>query len=296
MSELVPPTSRVMRSSCPAAAPGCLAADDAGGRTGEEEAHRAAAGDVGAREPPARLHDLERGRHPGIVQAPREVGEIAPHRRLDVRVEGGDRGPFVLAERGVDLARERDLELRMLRACELPYPALVLRVDEREEQAHRDAFGSGGDEPVERISHRGFVERLDDLARRADPLLHPDPHGARREEHRGLGVEPDLVHLASHLAPDLEGVAEPLGGDDSEPAALSLQHRVGRHRGAVRELGQGAGLDPLRRKALDGRERRLAGVRRRARHLEHEGWAPVAHAHHVRERAPHVHPDSGSGP
>ena len=184
----------------------------------------------------------------------------------------------------------------MFGARDLPYPAFVLRVDEREEQAHRDALGSGGDEPIERVTHRRFVERLEDLARRSDPLLHPDPHRARREEHRGLGVEPNLVHLASHLAPDLEGVAEPLGGDDPEPPALSLQHRVGRHRGAVRELREGAGLDPFRREALDGRERGLAGVRRRARHLEHEGRAPVAHAHHVRERAPHVHPDPGSGP
>ena len=143
---------------------------------------------------------------------------------------------------------------------------------------------------------RSLVERLDDRSIRADSFAHPEPHRAWGEKDRGLGVEADLVHLLPHLAPDLEGVPEPLGGDDSEPSALSFQHRVGRHRGAVRELGEGPGLDSLRREALDGRERGLAGVRRRARHLEHDGRAPVAHAHHVRERAPHVHPDPATGP
>ena len=76
----------------------------------------------------------------------------------------------------------------MFRAGNLPYPVLVLRVDEREEQTDRDALGARRDEPVERGPHRAFVERLDDLAARPDPLPHPDPHRARREEHRGLGV------------------------------------------------------------------------------------------------------------
>ena len=147
----------------------------------------------------------------------------------------------------------------MLRVRDLPHPALVLRVDEREEQADRDAIGPRRREPVERVPHRGFVERLDDLAARPDPLPHPEPHRARGEEHRGLGVEPDLVHLLPHLAPDLEGVPEPLGGDDPEPAALALQHRVRRYRGAVRDLRESTGLDPLRGEAGDGRERGLAG-------------------------------------
>ena len=182
----------------------------------------------------------------------------------------------------------------MLRARDLPYPALVLRVDERKEQADRDAFGSRRNEPVERGPRRIFVERLDGLAARPNPLPHPEAHRARGEEHRRLGVEPDLVHLAPHLAANLEGVAETLGGDDPEPAALSLQHRVGRHRGAVRELGNRGGRNPLPGKAFDGGEGRLAGVRRRARDLEHEGRAPVAHADHVGECAAYVHPDAAA--
>ena len=275
---------------------GRLSADDARRRTGQEEAHGAAAGDVRAREPPARLHHLERRRHPGVRETRGEIGKVAPHRWLDVRVEGGDRGPFVLPERGVDLARERDLEVRMRRAHDLPYPALVLRVDEREEEAHRDALGATGDEPVEGVPHRALVEGFDDLPGRTDPLPNADPHRARREEHRRLGVEPDLVHLLAHLAPDLEGVPEPLGGDDPEPAALAFEHRVRRHRGAVRKLSERACRDPLRREALHRGERGLPGVRGRARHLEHDGRAPVAQANHIRERASDIHPDPVSGP
>ena len=183
----------------------------------------------------------------------------------------------------------------MFRAGNLPYPALVLRVDEREEQADRDALGARRDEPVERGPHRAFVERLDDLA--AGPTRSRTPiRIARDARNTGVwGSSRTLVHLSPHLAPDLEGVAEPFGGDDPEPTALAFQHRVRRHRGAVRELREGAGLDPLRRKARDGRERGLAGVRGRARHLEHERWAAIAHAHHVGKGAADVHADPVSG-
>ena len=51
-----------------------LATDDPGRRTGEKEANGAAAGDVGAREPSARLHDLKRRRYSGIREPSCEVG------------------------------------------------------------------------------------------------------------------------------------------------------------------------------------------------------------------------------
>ena len=178
----------------------------------------------------------------------------------------------------------------MLRARYLPHPALVDRVDEREEQTHRNALGALRDQPIERGPHRSLVEGLDDLAVRSDALAHHEAHGARGQKHRCLGVESDLVHLTAHLAADFEGIAEPLGRDDADPTPLALQHRVGRHRGAVRKLGDGAGFDAVpRRQPLDCGDGRIAGVRRSARHLEHDGRPTLAHAHDVRERPPDVH-------
>ena len=103
----------------------------------------------------------------------------------------------------------------MLRARHLPHPALVGRVDEREEQTNRNALGTFRDQVIECDSHRFLVERLDDFAVRSDALAHHAAHGARGQKHRSLGVEPDLVHLTAHLAADLEGIAEPLGRDDA---------------------------------------------------------------------------------
>ena len=166
----------------------------------------------------------------------------------------------------------------------------MLRVDEREQQADCDALGSRRGEPVEGGAHRIFVERLDDLAVRSDPLTYPEAHGAWREKYRGLGIEPDLVHLAPHLATDFEGVAEPVGRDDPEPAALAFQHRIGRHRGAVRKLCDGAGLDALLlRQPFHRRDGRVAGVRGGARNLEHDRRPSLALAHHIGERAAHIH-------
>ena len=273
--------------------PGGLATDDPGGGAGQEQPHRTAARELRARESAARLHHLERSAYAGLFETGPQIGQVAAHRRLDVRVECGDRGALVLPERRIDLARQRDLQPGIRLARDLGHPALVLRVDEREQQAHRDALRAHRDEAFERGPHRGFVERLDNLSPRPDPLPHPQAHGPRREKDRGLGIEPDLVHLAPHLAPDLESVAEPLGGDDPEPSAPALQHRVGRHRGAMRDLRDRARLDPLlRRQPLHRGEGRVAGVRGRARNLEHDGRPPPAHAHHIRECAAHVHSHS----
>ena len=271
---------------------GCLTADDTRRRAGQEQANRAVSCKLRARQSAPRLHHLERSGHTGVAETRPETGQVATHRRLDVCVEGGDRGALVLAKRGIDIARQRYLKTRMLLARHLSHPALVHRVDEREEQAHRDALGALRDQPIERGPHRALVERLDDLAVRSDALAHDEAHGARGQKHRSLGVEADLVHLTAHLAADLEGIAKPLGRDDAEPASLAFQHRVGRHRGAVRKLDDGAGFDTLPgRQPFDCGDGRVTGVRGGARNLEHDGRPSLAHAHDIRERPPDVDSD-----
>ena len=136
-------------------------------------------------------------------------------------------------------------------------------------------------------AHRDFVERLDDLAARSDALAHAEAHGARREKHRGLRVEPDLVHPAPHLSANLEGVAESLGRDDSKTAALAFQHRVGRNRGAMRKLRDGPGFDPfVRGQPLDRGDGRVAGVPGGAWNLEHDGRPRPSRTHTMSVNVP----------
>ena len=181
----------------------------------------------------------------------------------------------------------------MLRARDFTHSALVGRVDEGEEQAHRNALGTFRDQAIECGPHRPLVERLDHLTVGPDPFAHHAAHGARGQKHRSLRVETDLVHLVTHLAPDFQGISESLGRNDAQTAALAFEHRVGSHRGAVRKLGDGAGFKALSvRQPFDGGDGRIAGVLGSARNLEHDGRLTFSHAHDIRERPSDIHTNS----
>ena len=232
-------------------------------------------------------------RDSGLREAVGEGREVATHYRLDVGIESGDCGALILPESRIHLAGERHLQIRILRACDFTHPTLVLRIEKREQKAHRDALGSRRNELIESRDHGVLVEGGDDLSRRPDAFPYPEAHFARSEEHRSLGVEADFVHLPPHLATDLQDVPETLRRDDPEPAALAFQHRVGGDGRAVGKLGDRAGLHSLRdHQAVRCQKHRISGVGGSARHLEHDGRLALANTDYVGESAAYVHSDA----
>src|SRR6185437_3446074 len=56
-------------------------------------------------------------------------------------------------------------------------------------------------------------------------------------------------------------IAEPFGRDESDAGETALQHRIGRDRGAVDEVGDGVAVDiALAHQSLDGEEKRAARI------------------------------------
>src|SRR5262249_57594134 len=76
---------------------------------------------------------------------------------------------------------------------------------------------------------------LKHLACRTDALADLAAQAARRKKRRRLWVERQIVHLVTHLAADLEHIAESLRCDQSDAGAFALKHRVGRNRRTVHE-------------------------------------------------------------
>ncbi|MCZ7659792.1 MAG: hypothetical protein M5U07_18885 [Xanthobacteraceae bacterium] len=145
-------------------------------------------------------------------------------------------------------------------------------VEEREQEHDRDGSRTGRNQGIGGVGDRRLIESFEHLAGRADPLRHLMPHASRRQKGRRLGIERELVHLVTHLPPDLQHVAESLGGDDADLGALALQHGVGRDRGAVHEARDLVGRQaPLRLHALERFEHREARIAARGRDLHDPG-------------------------
>ena len=89
--------------------------------------------------------------------------------------------------------------------------------------------------------HRGLVQRHQHLAVGVDALRDSDPAPARGQERGRLRIHHQVVHPRALLAPDLEHVLEPLGGEHRDACALLLEDRVGCNRCAVHEAAHVAG-------------------------------------------------------
>jgi hypothetical protein len=164
----------------------------------------------------------------------------------------------------------------------LAHGALVLGVQEREQQADRHGLDLGLAQRVDRLAHAAVVERLD-LPVGAHPLAHAEAQLAR-DERLGPALG-QRVERRAVLAPDLDHVAKPGRRDEPGAGAAALEQRVGRDGHPVRER---AGLlDP---RGLEAVHNALGLVAGRGGHLPGDETT-VDERHEVGERSPDVHPE-----
>ena len=127
-----------------------------------------------------------------------ERPEVARDDGAEVRVGGGRRGTFVLAELGRDLVRRHDVRVGTASAELLGDRSLVGRVSEGEQEAHGDCLGVHG-------GNARQIQRRDD-AFGADALADAD---AALERHEGLGmVEVEAVQVRPVLPAQVEEMLE----------------------------------------------------------------------------------------
>ena len=205
--------------------------DDAGGRAGQERGHGLPARRRDRHDPAVGLRDVRHRGHGARAERRLEPFEIAPHLRLHVGVEHGERRALVLARLGPHLmgGAHRDAGRRGLGHA--PRAPLVGGVAIGVDQADHQPLGALVRQAAGRRGHAGLVEGGVDAAVGPEPLAHLGHAGPRDERLGAAAVHVERVRQPQPL--DLQHVAEALGDEEAEPRPRPLDQRVHGDRGAV---------------------------------------------------------------
>jgi hypothetical protein len=163
---------------------------------------------------------------------------------------------------------------------------LVLRMQEREQEADRDGLDLGLAQRGDDLGQRVLVERLQ-LAVGPHPLAHAEAQVAGHQ--RGRAAAREVVEVRPGLAADLQDVAEARRRHEGRARAAALQQRVGRHRHPVGERG-----DLRQPGRLDDRHDALGLVLRRRRDLRGHD-TPADERGEVGERPAHIDAEGRAG-
>jgi hypothetical protein len=247
-------------------------ADDARDGTRHQQVHGPRDRALGCGDAARRGHQVEAGLHVHRRQLLLEPAHVARDARADVRVQADGREALVLAVLRQHLRRDGEKGIGELLADDLGDARLVLRLEEREEEADRDRLHARLLQPAHLLARPVLVERHEHGAVARDPLGHGQPVAAADDRvplPRQILVVREVERL---LVPrDVEDVAVALGRDQADLRAVVLDDDVGRDRRSVEDLLQvrrlrarelGQLLDPLHRP--------LRGVVGRGRQLVHE--------------------------
>ena len=265
------PAPRVLRR------PG--SAQHPGGRARHEGDDRHVRHHRRGRDAAVRPHDVEVTRDARLLQPVLEAAHVVAHLGADEGVHRRRGEALELAELWRNARRRGDEGLRPLLQHDGARALLVRRVDVGEEEADGDRLHPLVAKRAGGLAHALFVERLQHRAlRRHPPLLHGQPVAAAHERARlPRDVLHDGVVLRPLVAADVDDVAVAGGRDHAGLGAVVLQHRVGRDRGAVEDVGDG-----VRRRAAplaergDARRRALRRIVRRGGHLVNRALARLA--------------------
>ncbi len=206
-------------------------AHNASGRAGVDRPRRLLPGRLRAHAAAARLHD---GQPPDALrqQAFFEALEVAAHHRRHVGVDDGRAGALVLPVLGQHLVGGGDVEAAP--AGRLRYRLLVRRVEEGEEEAHRQRLDARRLQEIEETLDLFRVQGGQHLPLVVEALVRLQAQVVGDERRRPSGRE--VVQPGPSLPADDQHVAEAAGGDEGRPRALALQQGVGGHGGAVHHL------------------------------------------------------------
>ncbi len=126
----------------------------------------------------------------------------------------------------------------------------MCRISERPQQAHRKAFGAGGDQRGDGVARFLLVQRNQHGAVGDHALGDAAHHGLRHQRRRRFGVQEihrlrlrQAAGAADRPARDDQRVLEAGRRDQPDAGAAALDQRIGRHR---RSVGKSLGLGQQR--------------------------------------------------
>ena len=267
------------------------AADDAGDRSGHEQVHGPRDGALGRRHAARGRHQVQLRPDVQLLELLLEPPDVARDLRPDVRVEAHGGEALVLAVLRQHLRGDGEKRLGELLADELGHALLVLRVEEREQEADGDRLDPRRLQLAHALPRALLVERHEHGAVLQDPLGHRQPVAAPHDRvplPRQVLVVREVQRL---LVPcDVEDVAVALRRDQPDRRTAVLDHDVRRDRGPVEDLVErGRRLARLLRELADPLDRALRGIVGRRRQLvDEDGAGGVVDVDEVREGAADV--------
>ena len=204
--------------------------DDAGRRARFDGHGRHRHGLGSLQDAAVRCHHVERRQLLG-TRGPFQALQIRREDRADVGAHGRGAGALVLLDLGQHLAGEVDRDAGQGGAQASAQPALVVGIEEAEEQRDGDGLDARRLQFSDQSVDLQFGERRDDGAVGADTL--GDLEAAPARDERGRRILEQVVEVGAGGAPELQNVAEAAGGDERRAGALLLQDGVGDDGGGV---------------------------------------------------------------
>ena len=159
------------------------------------------------------LDEVETPAESAFAKHPLEAPDVRGHEGLHVGVRGGGRGPLVLVDLRVHVARDGHRQIRELGPHEVAHRALVRRVLVGVEEADRERLHPVLDQLANFAADRVGVDRLEHDPVAAHPLGDLAPVAASGERLRE-GQE-EVVDVVALLRPHLEDVAKAAGGEEA---------------------------------------------------------------------------------
>ena len=267
-----------------------LGSDDSGGRPGLDDLDRPPGRRARRHHAAVRLHHQDRRAHAQRRQARFELGQVAADDRLDVGVDDSRAGAFVLANLRQNLRGERKGKVRGQFGDDLGQSPLVGRIRVAVDERDREGANPLGEQKSDAFARRRFVQRLDLLSPRVQPLRDLDAP-ASLDERAGLAPG-QVVQAGIAQSADLQGVPKAPSGEEAGRRAAVFENRVGGNGRSVDDLPRGGGIDAgLREQRRDALTNRLAVVLGSRRDLPRRDAACRVEKDQIRKGAPDVHAD-----
>ncbi len=185
-----------------------LCADDARSRPREKQAHWPSACNGRNHEATARLDDLQRRSDSGGRESPLKATEIPIDDWFDICIESRHNRSFILPECRIDFMRHAHKNVRKFRLDNFPGPTLMRRIPEGKKKTNRDCLHTEFHKPACGSAYIVFVQGLDHLALRVDTFPDLNTTLAWREKSGCLGLQKNVIHLVTHLSPNLQHIAK----------------------------------------------------------------------------------------
>ena len=163
-----------------------------------------------------------------------DAAEITGQHWLHEGVDGGRAAALEFPDLTQNLAARRDVVVGPGLARDLGGALFVLGIGVRMKEMDDDSFRVQVLQTLERRANLVFVERRHHATPGVDPLAHFEPEFTVDQSFELSG---HAVVVRPSSATEFEHVAKALGGDQADPRAFSLEHRIGRDSGAVHHRG-----------------------------------------------------------